>query len=49
MRLLVVEDERDLNDILVKRLKEEGYNVESCFDGETAAEYQLAEEYDGAI
>ncbi len=49
MRLLVVEDERDLNDILVKRLKEEGYNVESCFDGETAAEYLLAEEYDGAI
>lgn len=49
MRLLVVEDERDLNDILVKWLKEEGYNVESCFDGETAAEYLLAEEYDGAI
>lgn len=33
MRLLVVEDEQDLNDILVKRLKEEGYNVESCLDG----------------
>lgn len=49
MRLLVVEDEQDLNDILVKRLKEEGYNVESCLDGETAAEYLLAEEYDGAI
>lgn len=49
MRLLVVEDEQDLNDILVKRLKEEGYNVEPCLDGETAAEYLLAEEYDGAI
>ena len=49
MRLLVVEDEQDLNDILVKRLKEEGYNVESCMDGKTAAEYLLAEEYDGAI
>lgn len=49
MRLLVVEDEQDLNEILVKKLLEEGYNVETCTDGNTAADYLLMEEYDGVI
>lgn len=49
MRLLVVEDEQDLNEILVKKLLEEGYNVETCTDGNTAADYLLVEEYDGVI
>lgn len=49
MRLLVVEDEQDLNNILVKRLLEEGYNVEACFDGNTAVDYLLTEAYDGVI
>lgn len=49
MRLLVVEDEKDLNHILVKALEKEGYNVEACFDGEEAWDYLSLAEYDGAI
>lgn len=32
MRVLVVEDERDLNRIICKKLKIEGYSVDSCYD-----------------
>ncbi len=30
MRILVVEDEKELNNILVKNLTKEGYNVDGC-------------------
>ena len=33
MRILVVEDEQDLNRILAKTLTAEGYSVDACFDG----------------
>lgn len=46
MRLLVVEDEKDLNEILTKRLKKAGYSVDSCMDGGEALEYIRAGEYD---
>ncbi len=36
MHILIVEDERDLNRILVKRLSLEGYICDFCFDGEQA-------------
>ena len=49
MRLLFAEDERDLNNILTKRLTEEGYSVDSVFDGEAALEYLESTEYDGAV
>lgn len=49
MRLLLAEDETDLNKIISKRLTEEGYSVDSCFDGESAKEYLEAAEYDGAV
>lgn len=49
MRLLFAEDEQDLNRILTKRLKEEGYSVDSCLDGEEALDYLMAAEYDAAI
>ena len=49
MRLLFAEDEKDLNTILTKRLSEEGYSVDICYDGETALEYLDSVEYDGAI
>lgn len=39
MRILVVEDEVNLNDIIVKKLKLEHYGVDSCFDGEEALDY----------
>jgi len=49
MRLLVVEDERDMNRVLVKGLEAEGYVVDSCFDGESGLDYLCMEEYDGVI
>ncbi len=33
MRLLVAEDERDLNRLIVKTLEKAGYGVDACFDG----------------
>lgn len=49
MRLLVVEDERDLNEIITKELIVNGYVVDSCYDGQQAYEYLTLGEYDGAI
>ena len=49
MRILVVEDEQDLNRILAKTLTAEGYSVDACFDGEQALEYARAAEYDAMI
>jgi DNA-binding response OmpR family regulator len=39
MHILIVEDEKDLNKIIVKKLSLEGYTCDSCFDGETALIY----------
>lgn len=49
MRILLAEDERDLNKILSNKLKEEGYSVDSCLDGREALEYLNSADYDGAI
>ena len=49
MRILVVEDERDLNRIITKKLKIEGYSVDSCFQGEEAIEYIDMTSYDAII
>ncbi len=49
MRLLLAEDERDLNRILTKRLTADGYSVDSCFDGEEALDFIHMTEYDAII
>ncbi len=49
MRLLLVEDERDLNRILTRRLREEGYSVDSCLDGDDAWDHISLSEYDVII
>ncbi|MCD8021355.1 MAG: response regulator transcription factor [Clostridiales bacterium] len=49
MRLLVVEDEQDLNRIITKNLEAEGYIVDSGFDGEEALIYMTTLEYDAVI
>ncbi len=49
MRILLAEDERDMNKIITKKLVSDGYAVDGCFDGETALEYILNTEYDVAI
>lgn len=45
MRLLIVEDEKDLRDLLSKRLKKD-YSVDSCGDGKTALDYLDVYTYD---
>ena len=49
MRLLVVEDEKKLNDLVTKKLEKEYYGVDSCFDGEEAIRYVEGTEYDAII
>lgn len=49
MRVLVVEDERDLNRILVKTLAAEGYSPDACYDGLEALEYLTGATYDVVI
>ncbi|MBO4989507.1 MAG: response regulator transcription factor [Clostridia bacterium] len=39
MKLLVVEDDRQLNRMVSGELKKNGYEVESCFDGEEALRF----------
>ena len=49
MRILVVEDERDLNRIIVKRLTAAGYTADACYDGVEALDYLAGAVYDAAI
>lgn len=49
MRMLVVEDEKDLNSIICSKLVKEGYNVDACYDGQAALDFIEMAEYDGVI
>lgn len=49
MRVLIAEDEKDLNKILTDRLKAENYSVDSCYDGQEALDYLASAEYDAVI
>ena len=49
MRLLVAEDQKDLNDIITKTLIRNHYTVDSCFDGEEALDYLEMAEYVAVI
>lgn len=49
MRILIAEDERNLNRILAKQLADNGYTVDACFDGQEALDYLEAEPYDAII
>ena len=46
MRILVAEDERDLNRLICRTLERAGYSVDACFDGEAAMDCLLGAEYD---
>lgn len=46
MRLLIVEDEKELCDTVAKRLYSVGYEVDTCYDGNEASDYIMAENYD---
>ena len=49
MRILIAEDEQDLNRILAERLKSEHYSVDSCYNGQDALDYLDSAEYDALI
>lgn len=49
MRILVAEDERDLNRIIAQKLTAEGYGVDTCYDGQEALDYIDAADYDAVI
>ena len=46
MRILFAEDEKDLLEVAVKRLKAEGFGVDGCADGEEALLYAMSTDYD---
>lgn len=49
MKVLVVEDERDLNDVICRQLKKHGYSADGCFNGEEAFSFLDVGEYDAVI
>ncbi|MCH9650191.1 MAG: response regulator transcription factor [Deltaproteobacteria bacterium] len=49
MRILLVEDDRNLGDAVAEELREELYAVDLARDGDTAAELMIVNEYDGVI
>ena len=49
MRILLAEDEKDLNRILVQKLTSEGYSVDACFDGAEALDLLFCADYDSVI
>ena len=49
MRVLVVEDEKHLNRIISEAVEDEGYSVDSCFNGQEALEFMECAKYDVMI
>lgn len=49
MRILLAEDERDLNNIITQKLTADGYSVDSCFDGKEAMDVLSYTDYDAVI
>lgn len=49
MKILVIEDEADLNRSIVKLLKAQQYSVDTAYDGEEALEYIRVSNYDVII
>ncbi len=49
MRILIAEDEKNLNALLKRRLKEADYSVDACFNGDDALAYVEGAEYDALV
>lgn len=49
MKLLVIEDDQDLNNAICKHLKINGYSVDSCLNGAEALNYVKSTAYDAII
>ena len=46
MRILVVEDEPKLNELITARLRREHYSIDSCLSGDAAMDYLACAQYD---
>lgn len=46
MRILIVEDEKSLNEMIAESLRKVGFEVDACYDGDSADAYIAAESYD---
>lgn len=49
MRILVAEDDRDLNKILVRWLESDGFTVDACMDGKSALDLLFQTDYSVAV
>ncbi len=49
MRILVAEDEKNMNRLIISALTAEHYSVDACFDGQEALDYLAGAEYDAVI
>ncbi|MBQ3552218.1 MAG: response regulator transcription factor [Clostridia bacterium] len=49
MRILVVEDERKLNELIAAKLRKEHYSVDTCMDGNDALDYMRFADYDAIV
>lgn len=49
LRVLVVEDARDMNRLIVKVLTKAGYSVDGCYDGGDALLHLVGAEYDAIL
>lgn len=49
MRILVAEDEKDINQLIATRLQAEHYSVDRCYNGKEALEYLESADYDAVI
>ena len=46
MKILIIEDDKDINESLKEGLEDESYAVDSCLDGEDGYHTAMADEYD---
>ena len=46
MRLLIIEDEQALADMVAQHLRTAGYEIDVCYDGDSGLEAATTESYD---
>ncbi|MGC8868373.1 MAG: response regulator transcription factor [Sulfurihydrogenibium sp.] len=49
MKILIVEDDKELSNLIAKRLKDEGFTVQQAFDAEEGISYATYDNYDVII
>ena len=45
MRILLVDDDKNLSDVIAEQLEKEGYHTDCCYDGEIGLHYALNQEH----